>query len=172
MLNPHVEGLCLRLQGNPNCVVYIDYIESFCVPDDFSPDILQFAPVNVISTEDCQEDWIWMNDLYICIRDDSGEQGACFVSTFHWRLYFKRFNKQSTHIQDTLGFLKYIFQIWIGFIWYVLHTDYSRNLYVFCNYYIFLIYLMVSCFSFYTVDFVQVTREINYFIVIIITDLQ
>ena len=47
---------------------------------DFAPDILQFAPVNVISNEDCRDDWNWMTRLYICIRDDSGEQGACFVS--------------------------------------------------------------------------------------------
>ena len=58
-----------------------------CVPDDFSPDILQFATVNVISTADCQDDWGWMNDLFICIRDDSGEQGACFVSILYLRLY-------------------------------------------------------------------------------------
>ena len=51
----------------------INNINNICVPDDFSPDILQFAPVNVISTADCQDDWGWMNDLYICIRDDSGE---------------------------------------------------------------------------------------------------
>ena len=47
---------------------------------DNSPDILQFAPVNVISTADCQDDWGWINDLYICVRDDSGQQGGCFVS--------------------------------------------------------------------------------------------
>ena len=58
----------------------INNINNICIPDDFSPDILQFAPVNVISTAYCQDDWGWMNDLYICIRDDSGEQGACFVS--------------------------------------------------------------------------------------------
>ena len=58
-----------------------------CVPDDTSPDVLQFAPVNVISTADCQDDWSWMNDLYICIRDDSGQQGACFVSILYLRLH-------------------------------------------------------------------------------------
>ena len=49
--------------------------------DDPSPDILQWAPVNVISEEDCQDDWFGMGEEQICIRDPNGEFGACFVST-------------------------------------------------------------------------------------------
>ena len=43
------------------------------------PNILQFAPVDVISVEDCQDDWSEVSELQICIRDDSGQHGACFV---------------------------------------------------------------------------------------------
>ena len=49
--------------------------------DDDLPDILQFAPVNVISVEDCQDDFSFINEQHICIRDPTGEHGACFVSS-------------------------------------------------------------------------------------------
>ena len=53
----------------------------FIIKDDSSPDILQWAPVNVISVSDCQDDWgSQMSEAQICIRDDNGEFGACFVS--------------------------------------------------------------------------------------------
>ena len=48
--------------------------------DDVYPDILQWAPVNVISVEDCLDDWGDMDEEQICIRDPNGEFGACFVS--------------------------------------------------------------------------------------------
>ena len=51
------------------------------VPDGL-PDILQFAPANVISLEDCQQDWSFMEEQHICIRDPNGEQGICPVSGF------------------------------------------------------------------------------------------
>ena len=49
------------------------------VPDGV-PDILQFAPANVISLEDCQQDWSFMEEQHICIKDPNGEQGVCSVS--------------------------------------------------------------------------------------------
>ena len=49
--------------------------------DDNFPDILQFAPVNVIRVEDCQDDFSYIDEQHICIRDPTGEQGACFVSS-------------------------------------------------------------------------------------------
>ena len=47
-----------------------------------SPDILQFAAVNVISVEDCQDDWgSSISDQHICLRSDGDVDGsACFVS--------------------------------------------------------------------------------------------
>ena len=52
-----------------------------CIADEFAPDILQWAPVNVISVSDCQDDWgSSMQEQHICIRDDNGEFGGCFVS--------------------------------------------------------------------------------------------
>ena len=54
------------------------------------PDILQFAPANVISLEDCQQDWSFMEEQHICIRDPNGEQGICAVSGFknNWKTVF------------------------------------------------------------------------------------
>ena len=52
-----------------------------CFPGG-TPDILQFAPANVISLEDCQQDWSFMEEQHICIRDPNGEQGICGVSGF------------------------------------------------------------------------------------------
>ena len=51
------------------------------VSDGF-PDILQFAPANVISVEDCQQDWDAQEEQHICIRDPNGEVGVCGVSGF------------------------------------------------------------------------------------------
>lgn len=47
---------------------------------DNSPALLQFAEVNVIPEAECQDDWDWTSDSHICIRDNSGNAGACFVS--------------------------------------------------------------------------------------------
>ena len=44
------------------------------------PDILQFAPANVISLEDCQQDWSFMEEQHICIWDPNEEHGICGVS--------------------------------------------------------------------------------------------
>ena len=49
--------------------------------DDDLPDILQSAPVNVISVEDCQDDFSFNDEQHICIRDPTGEHGAGFVSS-------------------------------------------------------------------------------------------
>ena len=49
--------------------------------DGNHPDILQFASANVISVEDCQDDHSYIDEQHICIRDSSGQEGACFVSS-------------------------------------------------------------------------------------------
>ena len=48
--------------------------------DTESPDILQFAPVNVISVEDCLDYFPHVDEQHICMRDPNGEQGPCYVS--------------------------------------------------------------------------------------------
>ena len=54
------------------------------------PDILQFAPANVISLEDCQQDWDFIEEQHICFRDPNAEQGICGVSGFKKTLEFFR----------------------------------------------------------------------------------
>ena len=54
---------------------------------DSAPDILQFAPVNVISVEDCQDDWLRVSEQNICNRDDNGEISGCRV-TYMLLIYF------------------------------------------------------------------------------------
>ena len=80
-----------HFRGTVHMCYFINCIENISVPVNDYPDILQFAAVNVISTEDCQDDWDFMNDLYICTRDDSGQQGPCFVSTFQLRPCYETF---------------------------------------------------------------------------------
>ena len=65
------------------CLVSSSYfpLKQFFVihTDGNLPHILQFASENVISVEDCQDDHSYIDEQHICIRDSSGQEGACFV---------------------------------------------------------------------------------------------